>query len=149
MMNLRDAATEPWKALGSPLPAGLLLCLLMALMTEKVILKSEDSFREAMVVKMHEVILRALDEVADSNHLDWVLAEARIGSNPESDAADRARAKSETGEPAGVSQISTVAAEAHSEPDIRGGLVIYGGSLVLVQSCTHEPALTFPRFLKR
>lgn len=78
-MNLQDAVTEPWNALGLPLPTGLLLALLMVFMTEKVILKSEDSFREAMVVKMHEVILRSLDEGDNSNHLDWVLAEAQIG----------------------------------------------------------------------
>lgn len=55
----------------------------MVFMTEKVILKSEDCFRNALAMKMHEVILRLLSEVDNSNYLDWVLAEAQIlGSSP-------------------------------------------------------------------
>lgn len=47
-------------------------------MTEKVILKSGDSLRNAMAMKMHEVILRFLYATDNSDHLDWVLAEAQI-----------------------------------------------------------------------
>ena len=81
MMNFQDVVMEHRNALSLPLPAGILLCLLVVvvfLMTEKVISKSGDSFRNAVAMKMHEVILRFLYETDNSNHLDWVLAEAQI-----------------------------------------------------------------------
>lgn len=53
----------------------------MVFMAGKVILKSEDSSRNAMVGKMHEVILRLLYEVDNSNNLDCVLAKDQILCN--------------------------------------------------------------------
>lgn len=81
MKNFQDVLMEHWKVFSLPLPADILLCWLMVFITEKVILKSDDSFRNAMAMKMHEVILRWLYEVDNSNYLDWVLAEAQILCN--------------------------------------------------------------------
>lgn len=81
MKNFQDVLMEHWNVLSLPFPAGIFLCLLMVFMTEEVILKSEDCFRNATAVKMHEIILRFLWEVDDSNNLDCVLAQAHTGSN--------------------------------------------------------------------
>lgn len=81
MKNFQDVLMERWNVFNLPLPAGIFLCLLMVFMTEKVILKSKDTFRNAMAVKMYEVILRLLYEGDNSNNLDCVLAEAQILSH--------------------------------------------------------------------
>lgn len=43
MKNCQEVLRDCWNALSLPLPAGISLCLLMAFMTEGVILKSENS----------------------------------------------------------------------------------------------------------
>lgn len=57
MKNFQDVLMEHWNVLSLPLPAGIFLCLLMVFTTEKVILKSEDHFRNASALKTHEVTL--------------------------------------------------------------------------------------------
>ena len=76
MKNFQDVLMEHWNVLSLPLPAGIFLCLLMVFMTEVVILKSEGRLRNAMAVKMHEVILRFLYEVDNGKNPSCVLAQA-------------------------------------------------------------------------
>lgn len=51
MRNFQDVLMGYWDVLNLPLPAGILLCPLMVFMSEKDILKSEDSFGNAVAVK--------------------------------------------------------------------------------------------------
>lgn len=54
--NFQDVLMEHWNVFSLPLPVDIFLCLLIVFMAEKVILKSEDSFRNAMVTKRHKVM---------------------------------------------------------------------------------------------
>ena len=81
MKNFQDVLMEHWNVLSLPLLAGIFLCLLMGFTTEKVLLKSEDHFRNALALKTHEVTLRSLCKVDNGNNLDCVLAQALAGSN--------------------------------------------------------------------